>query len=135
VDGRLAIIVPTPGTGGRYRATLRAPRDATSTVFTVQAVDAQGHLSTPAEADLRLRPNQKPVANAGADQTVPTNVRTTLDGGASYDPDGSPLTYRWTLIGKPAGSMATLSDATSRTPSLVPDVPETYTLSLVVNDG
>ncbi len=41
--------------------------------------------------------NQPPVANAGADQTItlPTSA-VKLDGSASYDPDGTIKTYKWT---------------------------------------
>jgi len=48
-------------------------------------------------------PNQKPVANAGADIsiTLPTNS-TTLNGSSSYDPDGSIGSYQWTKISGPA---------------------------------
>src|SRR5205814_6376095 len=44
--------------------------------------------------------NLRPVANAGADQTVTDNdgdgaESVTLDGSASFDPDGSILFYQW----------------------------------------
>src|SRR5262245_6354509 len=34
-----------------------------------------------------------------------------LDGSRSYDPDGDPLTYFWTIGEKPPGSQATLRDS------------------------
>ncbi len=56
-----------------------------------------------------------PVANAGADVTAECAGTTTtpvaLDGTASSDPDGDPLTYAW------AASGVTFNDATSATPT------------------
>jgi hypothetical protein len=79
--------------------------------------------------------NRAPVANAGIDQNVPTGSTVTLDGSASADPDGNLITYAWTVDGRPAGSAATLSDASSPQPSLVVDKSGSYTISLVVSDG
>ncbi len=43
--------------------------------------------------------NQAPVAAAGPSQTVPAGTLVILDGSASSDPDGDPLTYGWVQTG------------------------------------
>ena len=135
VNGRLAATVRNVDAGGHYSATLRAPRGATSSAFGVQAIDAQGNSSAMASVLVPLRPNRKPIADAGTSGTVLTGVRITIDGAGSYDPDGAPLTYRWRLIARPASNATTLSGATFQAASLVPDIAGTYRLGLVVNDG
>jgi hypothetical protein len=79
--------------------------------------------------------NRAPVANAGIDQNLPTGTTVTLDGSASADPDGSLITYAWTIEGRPAGSAAAISDPSSPRPSFVADKGGAYTVSLVVGDG
>lgn len=77
----------------------------------------------------------RPTANAGPDQSVKTGQLATLDGSASSDPNGDPITHAWSFTAKPAGSTATLSSSTAIKPTFTPDVDGTYTLSLVVSDG
>ncbi len=77
-----------------------------------------------------------PFANAGTDQTVNENNTVQLDGSASADPDGDPLTYQWTQIGGPA---VTLADPTAAITTFVAPAGLTQntdlTFELVVNDG
>ena len=79
--------------------------------------------------------NRAPTANAGADQTVFTGMTVTLDGTASSDPDGNPLTFRWRFLARPAGSAAALSSTSVARPSFLADEPGRYEVELVVNDG
>ncbi|MBM3300528.1 MAG: hypothetical protein FJY85_11280 [Deltaproteobacteria bacterium] len=65
-----------------------------------------------------------PVADAGPDQNAATEVKIDLDGSDSYDLDGQPLTFLWTLESKPAGSALTEADIEGKTtpnPSFTPE--------------
>lgn len=79
--------------------------------------------------------NVKPVANPGGNQSVIEGDSVTLNGGGSFDANGDPLTYNWGFVSVPVGSAATLTSTTSVTTGLVADVPGTYVVSLIVNDG
>jgi hypothetical protein len=79
--------------------------------------------------------NPAPVADEGAVQNVLTGSLVTLDGSASFDPNGDQITYAWSFVSVPPGSSATLSDVTSVTPNFMPDLSGAYIASLVVNDG
>ncbi len=79
--------------------------------------------------------NTSPTANAGNDQNITTGTTVNLDGTASSDPEGDSLNYSWSLTSIPAGSSATLNNATTATPSFIADIDGTYSLSLAVNDG
>ncbi|MCG8671316.1 MAG: PKD domain-containing protein [Pseudomonadales bacterium] len=78
--------------------------------------------------------NQKPTANAGPDQNV-SDASVQLDGSSSSDPDDDSLTYAWSLVSRPSGSTATLSNSTVVNPSFTADVEGSYVWSLVVDDG
>ena len=59
-----------------------------------------------------------------------------LDASGSYDPDGSAIdAYLWTVIGKPAGSAAVVSNPAIVNPTITPDLPGTYLLFLRVHSN
>lgn len=66
--------------------------------------------------------NSPPVADAGADQLVFVGETATLDGGDSSDVDGDLLSFVWTLISAPDGSIAALSDPSAVNPSIDIDI-------------
>ena len=49
--------------------------------------------------------NSAPVANAGPDQAVSVGQAVGLDGSASSDVDGDPLTFSWALTSAPAAEL------------------------------
>jgi hypothetical protein len=79
--------------------------------------------------------NNPPVANAGPDQTVLMGDAVTLDGSASSDVDGDPLTFSWSFSSVPAGSTAALDTADPVHPTFLVDVAGTYVVQLIVNDN
>ena len=81
-------------------------------------------------------PNDTPIANAGRDQgSIRPGTLITLNGSASSDPDGDPLTYSWSFVTRPAGSDAVLAKATTVSPTFTLDLVGDYVVQLVVNDG
>jgi hypothetical protein len=93
---------------------------------TVDSAPATVHVSTQ---------NSRPVASAGPDQTVALGSTVTLDGTGSGDADGDALTFRWTLIQRPAGSQATLTNPATAAPTFIADLAGRYVAQLIVNDG
>lgn len=86
--------------------------------------------------------NTAPIANAGTAQSIINPSQwfpplVTLDGSASSDVDGDPLTYNWVLISKPSTSAAQIQPWDNRlvNSSFNADVEGTYVATLTVNDG
>ena len=79
--------------------------------------------------------NSRPVADAGAAQTVAAGSTVTLDGTGSTDINGDPLSYQWTFLTTPAGSAAAISGDTSPRAAFIADVPGVYVAQVLVNDG
>lgn len=83
--------------------------------------------------------NGQPVADAGSNQEVNADLPVLLNGGGSYDPEGTALTYAWQLDSTPAGSGLTVGDPSllgaAVDASFTPDRTGTYVVSLVVTDA
>ena len=84
--------------------------------------------------------NLPPVADAGPSRVLtpcaPTEI--TLDGTASYDPEGSPVQFEWNFTAVPNGSDLTnayIDGRFTETPSFNWDIPGVYALQVVVSDG
>ncbi|MCD4811316.1 putative Ig domain-containing protein [bacterium] len=103
--------------------------------YTVQLIVDDGTVDSDPDSVVISTGNSRPMANAGPDQTVYVTDTVQLDGSGSSDVDGNPLTCQWSFVSVPAGSTASLSDSTLVNPSFVVDVPGTYVVQLVVNDG
>ncbi|MGN6730597.1 MAG: PKD domain-containing protein, partial [Candidatus Binatia bacterium] len=80
-------------------------------------------------------PNAPPVANAGANQTVPVSQLVTLNGTQSSDLEGASLSFQWTVVSQPAGSSISLNGSNTTTATFTPLIAGRYIFQLVVNDG
>ncbi|WP_168205902.1 FG-GAP-like repeat-containing protein [Geobacter sp. FeAm09] len=119
------------GTNNRW-----ARLDFQATTLQVLAdTDGDGATDWQVERTSNVTPpvNTAPVANAGPDQTVSQYATVHLDGSASSDADGDPLTYTWTLVSGPA--YPALTGAATAAPSFVATTQGTYVLRLTVYDG
>jgi OmpA family/PKD domain len=76
--------------------------------------------------------NDPPVADAGPNQIGVAAGTITLDGSASYDPDGDPITYQWT---QEAGPQVTLSNPTSAKTTGTATGGQNYSFRLTVKDS
>jgi hypothetical protein len=81
------------------------------------------------------RPNFQPAADAGPDRSAGVNGAVRLDGSASADADGDPLSYDWFVADQPMGSGVSLSDAQTAFPAFSADTEGDYVMELVVSDG
>jgi hypothetical protein len=106
-----------------------------SGIYLAQLIVNDGSENSIADTVSITTTNSAPIADAGTDQTVIVNDTVTLDGNGSSDVDGDALTFNWALTVVPSGSMATLSAPTAVNPSFNADLPGTYLVQLIVNDG
>lgn len=102
--------------------------------YVAQLIVNNGSLSSAPDTATITTNSLPPVADAGADQESTAGQLVHLNGQASHASSGFSLTYLWSFVTKPAGSVAALIDAATATPSFTPDAPGTYVIQLIVND-
>jgi hypothetical protein len=136
-------INPAPALTGANTATpfftapLVAPGAPLVMTFHLTVTNTSG-LGATATVNVTVNPVLAPVAVPGPAQTVIQKALVTLDGSASFDPNGAPLTFQWTQVG---GQAVTLTGGTSATPTftaptmLAGQLPITLAFTLTVNDG
>jgi hypothetical protein len=103
--------------------------------YVAQLMVSDGTVLSAADTVVVTTRNTAPVAHAGADQSAVAGRRVPLDGSASSDPDGSPVTFEWALTARPAGSNAVLQNPSSPAPWFIADRNGLYVVQLIVNDG
>jgi hypothetical protein len=124
-------------------ATLTGPTTATPSFvadvggdYSIQLIvtDSLGTASSPAIVNVSFN-DVAPVANAGPSQSAVVGQTVKLNGSGSTDSDGQPLTYKWSEVSAPSGSTAAILNPTAQIASFVPDLPGTFVVQLIVNDG
>lgn len=105
-------------------------------IYGFQLVTSDGHFDSPPDevwVIVNSLTNRVPTADAGEDQTVTEGDTVTLNGSASFDPDGDPLTYAWSQVAGPESVV--LEDAAAVQARFEAREPGIYEFHLVVHDG
>jgi hypothetical protein len=129
-SGSSAVLSSSTAARPTFKADLAGTYVATLIVSDGKANSELSVVSILASSD-----NSAPIANPGLNQNVLVSSLVTVDGSLSTDANGDKLTYKWSLIYKPVGSVATLSSASSVKSTFTADLMGTYLLGLTVNDG
>ena len=82
-------------------------------------------------------PLSQPVAVCSVDPNEILAIHESADwiGSSSYDPDGSIMSYSWTLYSAPAGATSTMPGGTANRRGFTPDVAGEYVGELIVTDN
>jgi len=92
---------------------------------------SDGQQSATDEVRIAVRLSGRPVALAGPDQEALVGALVVLDGSASADPEGEPLSFSWRLK---SGPPASLADSTAARTTFIPAAAGDYTFVLAVED-
>jgi len=134
------VTLSTPAAAVTSFAAPAVPFNTPAVTLTFQlVVTSSAGSSAPSTLTVTVNPPAAagtPIANAGPAQTVGVAVPVTLNGTASSDPNGAPLTYSWVQTsGTSVGALANTATPsfTSTTPPL--GTTEVLSFTLTVNNG
>ena len=147
-DGRIASYAWTQVAGpavmlsdaAAARPSFTAPQVAADSelMFELLVTDDKGAASPADRSSVTVRnlvtPNQPPVANAGADQTVDEAVAVALSGSGT-DPDGTVQSFAWMQTAGPAVTLSGADTATLNFTAPQVDALTTLSFSLTVTDN
>jgi hypothetical protein len=119
-----------PDTAGDYIIQMSMVDTTTglASLFTITVQVKQGPTAV-------ISGNATPVALTSAPSVVAAaGTPVTLRGSGSYDPEGSPLAFSWTILTRPATSNATIATPTAQNITFTPDVNGSYIVQLAVSN-
>jgi hypothetical protein len=131
--GTQLLDVPDPSTGNKsFGHSLSSTKDLGGDKGLDLLIGAPADVAGSGAAYLVTVREDKPVANAGPDQVIECNRggTVTLDGSASFDPDGEPITHAWKQISGTTVSLI-VSGVTATFTAAPPGV---YEFQLTVTD-
>lgn len=131
--GTQLLDVPDPSPGNKsFGHSLSSTRDLGGDKGLDLLIGAPAEVTASGAAYLVTVREDKPVANAGPDQTIECNRggTVTLDGSASFDPDGESITYAWKQV---SGTTVSLS-VSGATATFTAAPPGVYEFQLTVTD-
>ena len=129
-----SVLSDVPGLTPGSQIVFAGPRSVASNTLGFPETDAIGLRKNYFGASFTYTGSREPVALSGRDRNVMAGAVVQFDGSASFSLTGT-LTWSWALVLKPAGSTATLTGASTATPSFTADLPGVYVAQLICNDG
>ena len=113
------------------KATFAAPNQSGSLSFSLVASD--GKIDSSADSVSVTVQNTAPTAVSASAMSAGSGSMATLDGTASFDPDGDPLTFTWTQLSGPQVTINTAAPGVSV--FHVPSIAVVLVFALTVSDG
>jgi hypothetical protein len=113
------------------KPTFTAPPESGDLAFSLVASDGRSD-SSPASVSVHVQ-NRAPQAESAGNISATPGSMALLDGSASSDPDGDPLTYTWTQVQGPPVTIQVVAPGVSQ--FQVPNTPTTLVFVLTVSDG
>jgi hypothetical protein len=101
-------------------------------IYLVNLTVNNGFFTSPVATVQISASNQKPTANAGANQSATINSLVQLNGSASTDPNSLPLTYTWSITTAPGNNFPPLSNPNAVNPTFTLATTGTYIAQLIV---